>query len=691
MAQGAVWAARTAMNTAIIIQARMSSRRFPGKMLASLGDGTLLSQVLGRAQQVRAVQRVVLATSDHADDDALAAAAAAQGVAVHRGPLDDVLARFIGAMGDADTVVRLTGDCPLLEPELVDAMLQRFAAGDVDYLSNISPPSWPDGLDVEILRAEALRMAHVESDSAHDREHVTPFIRSRPERFRLANYPCPHGDISNYHWSVDHPQDLALVEDLLAACGKEARLGDILALLQRQSELRERCYKAMPNEGAVATFQRELRATRPLPTITRSNELWRQAQELIPAGTQTLSKGPNQFCNGVGPKYLVRGEGAMVWDADGNAYIDYPMALGPVTLGHAHPRVSEAVCQQLAQGNAFSLMHPLEVALARRLVDIIPCAEQVRFGKNGSDATSACIRAARALTGRDHIARCGYHGWQDWSIDRSYGIRSRGVPEAIFNLTHPFPFNDLPALEALLTAQPCAAVILECASVEAPAPGYLEGVKELAHRHGALFVFDEVITGFRWARGGAQEHFGVTPDLCAMGKGLANGLPLAVVAGTRAAMRAFDEIFFSFTFGGETTALAAAMVTLDVMEEHDYWAHAWRQGERLQMGFNAAAASHGCQDFARCAGMPPWTIVVFSDTPRWRGLQLKTLFQQEMLSQGILFSGSQFISLAHDDAIIERTIAAYQEAFRVLRFAIDAHAVDALCQGAENELIFRRA
>jgi glutamate-1-semialdehyde aminotransferase len=321
---------------------------------------------------------------------------------------------------------------------------------------------------------------------------------------------------------------------------------------------------------------------------------------------------------------------------------------------------------------------------------MVPCAERVRFGKNGSDATSACIRAARAKTGREHVARCGYHGWQDWSIDASYGIRARGVPESIRAFTKPFPYNDLGALEQLLATTPCAAVILEPVGAVVPKPGYLEGVRELATRFGAVLVFDEVIAGFRYARGGAQEYFKVTPDLCAMGKGVANGFPLSIVCGTREFMEPFEEIFFSFTFGGETTALAAANATLDVMEREDYWSHIWKLGAKLQGGFKTLAKEYQLDSFADCVGLAPWTVTTFTDHGKWSGMELKTLFQQEMLRHGILFSGSQFISLAHDENDIEKTISAYREAMRVLRFALDSQIVTAVTLGKTNELVFRR-
>ena len=681
------------MRTVAVIQARLSSQRFPGKALALLAGEPMIAHVCRRVAAALPRDQVVVATSDGRDDDALAAEVARAGIGVFRGSLDDVLGRVIGAARakEADAIVRVTADCPLVDPELLAAMVERFRRGDLAYLSNVSPPTFPDGLDLEVISRAALEAAAVEAREPHEREHVTPFIRERPQRFPSENVACPLGDFSALHWSVDEPAHLAVVADLISETGKpQPSLVDLIEAVKRRPGLRERS-RGQRDAGAIRTFLESMEARAPRPVIRASEALWSRAQDVIPAGTQTLSKGPTQFVRGFAPKYLVRGQGSHVWDADGNEYIDYPMGLGPVTLGHAHPEVNAAIAAQLARGNCFSLMNPLEVELAERIRRLVPCAEQVRFGKNGSDATTACVRAARAKTGRAQVLRCGYHGWQDWSIDASYGIRAKGVPAEVMALTTPFPYNDLATLERLLEAKPAAAVILEPVAAQAPAPGYLAGVRDLATRHGAVFVFDEVITGFRYARGGAQEYFGVTPDLAAMGKGVANGQPLSIVCGKRAFMAAFDEVFFSFTFGGEATALAAAMATLDVMEREDYWAHVWRQGAKLQDGYRALALEHRLQDVTNCEGLPPWTIVTFRDSAPWSALHLKTLFQQEMLRRGVLFSGSQFISLAHGDEDIARTLDAYGEAMRVLRFALDHHAVDALRQGQVNEVVFRRA
>ena len=261
-----------------------------------------------------------------------------------------------------------------------------------------------------------------------------------------------------------------------------------------------------------------------------SNEWWERAQRVIPLGTQTLSKSPTQFVQGALPIYLERGAGARVWDVDGNEWLDYPMALGPVILGYAEPAVDDAVREQLARGITFTLMHPLEVEVAERIVAMCPGVEAVRFAKSGSDAMSGAIRAARAITDRDIVLVGGYHGWHDWYIGTT--TRNRGVPKAVIDLTDGFAFNDVDDLRRVLErhAGSVAAVVLEPAGADVPEPGYLQAVVDLAHEHGALAVFDEVITGFRLAPGGARERYGVEPDLSCYGKALGNGMPIAAVA-----------------------------------------------------------------------------------------------------------------------------------------------------------------
>jgi glutamate-1-semialdehyde aminotransferase len=397
--------------------------------------------------------------------------------------------------------------------------------------------------------------------------------------------------------------------------------------------------------------------------LAESERLLAVAAGLVPAWTQTLSKNPTQWMRGVAPAYVARAEGAYVWDVDGNRYIDYPMALGPIILGHAHPAVNAAVARQLQDGVAFTLPHPIELDVAQMIVDRAPGAEMVRFGKTGSDATSAAVRLARAVTGREHVIAGGYHGWHDWFIGST--SRHLGVPRAVRELIDTFAFNDLASLDAALAAQAgdTAAVILEPAAGSEPEPGFLQGVVDRAHAAGALVIFDEIVTGFRLGRGGAQERYGVTADIATFGKALANGLPLSAIAGREELMRVFEDVFFSGTHGGEALSLAAARATLEVLDDAAY-ARLAATGERLRTGIQGAIDSAGVGEVIRITGPAERTQVFVAEPADASGeLLAKSLVQQELVKRGVLFNGANLVSLAHSDDDIDETVAAFGDAF----------------------------
>ncbi|HXA53445.1 MAG TPA: aminotransferase class III-fold pyridoxal phosphate-dependent enzyme [Solirubrobacteraceae bacterium] len=426
-----------------------------------------------------------------------------------------------------------------------------------------------------------------------------------------------------------------------------------------------------------------------LPSIAASEALWERARRVIPTGTQTLSKAPSQFVDGVSPKFLRRGKGSHVWDVDGNEHIDYPMALGPILLGYDHPAVTDAAIAQIREGTVFTLMHPLEVELAERLIELIPCAEQVRFAKNGADATGGAIRAARAFTGREHVIATGYHGWHDWYIAST--ARAAGVPAFNRKLIHTVSYNDLPALEAALRAWPIAAVIMEIPG-EAPREGYLQAALDAAHRHGALFILDEIVTGFRYALGGAQQLFGFTPDLACLGKGMANGFPLAAVVGRAEPMRAFEEVFFSMTYSGEAVALAAAMATLDVLCSEPVLEHIWARGAELREGILALAAEVSFP--VELLGNPPRSALQFGAGAAAYGdaeqaALLRGLFLQECHRRGVLFGGPIFTTYSHTRADITRTLEVVEAAFACMESAHGRGELAARLEGRAPGAVFR--
>jgi glutamate-1-semialdehyde aminotransferase len=428
-------------------------------------------------------------------------------------------------------------------------------------------------------------------------------------------------------------------------------------------------------------------AQQDLPRTFRSEALYSRALGLIPAVTQTLAKGPGQFVRGVAPKYLARGRGARVWDVDGNEYLDFSMAVGPLSLGYCYPAVDEAIRAQLANGITFSLMHPLEVEVGELVREVVPGAESVRYSKTGADVTSAAVRLARAATGREKVLCCGYHGWHDWFIATT--DRSAGIPGAVRDLSFTIPYNDREAALASIDVE-TACVILEPTTFEAPKPGYLEGLRDACDRAGALLVFDEMWTGFRLALGGAQQLFGVRADLACFSKAVANGMPLSILTGRRDVMALLEkDVFFFTTFGGEALSLAAARATIEEIRAKDVPAHLARLGRRLKDGYNDVARELSLETATACVGFHCRTMVTFSPSAG-NPLVLKSLVQQELLRRGILWQGFHNLSFSHTDADVDEALAAYHEVLTVLKGAIERGDAERRLLGAPVEPVFRR-
>ncbi len=396
-----------------------------------------------------------------------------------------------------------------------------------------------------------------------------------------------------------------------------------------------------------------------------------RAEKTIPLGSQTFSKSRTQYPVGISPLYISKAKGAHVWDVDGNKYIDLVNSLASVSLGYGDKDVSRAVRKQLKKGVSFSLPGILESEVAELLVDLIPSAEMVRFGKNGSDATSAAIRLARAYTGRDHIVVCGYHGWQDWYIGST--TRNKGVPNQVSGLTHKFIFNDIDSLKFLISDYhgKIAAVILEPMNSVWPEKGFLESVKKLTSDEGALLIFDETITGFRFSRGGAQELFGVIPDLSTFGKGMANGFPLSAVVGRRDVMMEMEEIFFSGTFGGELLSLAASKVVLEKHQNQDLCANMGKLGDLLATKLDLLIDELDLSSILKISGHPTWKFLNWSGTEDFDVAQLRTYFQQEMYKLGVLIIATHNISLAMDERIVSKVLKSYELVLNQMKNAIE--------------------
>ena len=423
------------------------------------------------------------------------------------------------------------------------------------------------------------------------------------------------------------------------------------------------------------------------PDITESNKIFERAEGLIPSYTQLLAKGPSQWTKGVAPKYVKKGKGARLWDVDDNEYLDFNMGIGPIILGYCYYRVDEAIKKQLESGITFSLPHPLEVGLSEMIRDFIPCAESVRFTKAGCDSTSAAVRLARAYTKRSKVLCCGYHGWHDWYI--AVTDRNSGIPDEAQNLTHTFNYNDIDSLIDSID-EDVACVIMEPVVFEEPKDDFLQKVKEVCEKNGSLLIFDEIWTGFRMNLGGAQKHFGVTPDLATFSKAIANGMPIAVLCGRQDVMSTLDrdDVFFFTTFGGEALTLAAAVATMNELKEKNVPDYLSKQGAKLKDGYNKIAADLG-MGYTKCSGYNFRTIISF-DVSAGNPLEMKTLVQQEMIKRGVLWGGFHTMCYSHTDEDIAYTLKAYEDVLPILKKAVEEGNVKDLLKGEPLEAVFRR-
>lgn len=415
--------------------------------------------------------------------------------------------------------------------------------------------------------------------------------------------------------------------------------------------------------------------------LNNSEKLKQKAQKLIPALSQTFSKAPYSYVEGVYPTYVSKGKGSHIFDVDGNKYIDYVLGLGPIILGYNYPKVNKAIISQLRNGISFSIPHKLEVEVSEKLSSIIPGAEMVRFAKTGSDAGTAAVRAARAFTKRDNIAYCGTGGvWHDWFTVMSN--RNQGIPTNLAKMIKKFNYNDLESLKIILEgwSDSVAAIYLEPITLQFPKNNFIKNVKKLAHKHGAVLIFDEVVTGFRYANGGAQEYLSVQADLVALGKGMANGMPLAAIVGKQEYMEKFNDIFYSTTYGGETLSLAACSAVIDEMKEKPVVKHFWKLGNHFSSEFNKIA--HELDLNMTLEGTPLRSVIVCRDDKNNPSLELKSLFYQETIKRGILFGpGAIMYSFSHSMQDITETLKVCEKSMRILKEAISKKQVSKFLRG----------
>jgi len=647
-----------------IIQARVNSSRLPNKTLLRLGKVPSIVRMIDRVKLSKKVNEIWLATGKSKVNDKLERVVLDKSnIKIYRGDDNNVLSRYveIAKRTDAKIIVRLTGDCPLIDPEIVDQTIDLLVNNKVDYASNIINRTYPDGLDVEVFSSKTLFETNKNVNDDFSREHVTTYMHGLHKN----KYPCGNfkvsslehsADFSNLRWTLDEEKDLKFLNIIYKKLPYDVKWQEVLSFLIDNPLLQIKNNIIPSNEGAID------KGSKNYSKYKNSNKFFDRAIKSIPLGSQTFSKSHIQWPKGAAPLFIERAYGGKIVDIDKNHYIDYVLGLLPITLGYCDEDIDKAVITQIMKGSIFSLPSTLETKLSEKLIDIIPSAEMVRFGKNGSDVTTAAIRLARAYTKKDMIAVAGYHGWHDWYIGSS--SRNRGVPKSVKSLTHKFIFNDADSLKYLFKKYPnkFAAAIVEPAGLVKTDINFLKNIKQLCKENNTLLIFDEIISGFRINMGGAQKEYGVKPDISCFGKGIANGYPLSAVVGPRKIMKLMQEIFFSSTFGGETLSLAASLATIKKMKKYDVIRKTRFLGSLLILKLNKICINNGMESFLRISDIDWWPQIIIDNPPIEKFLFI-SLLRQECLKVGLLINSTFNLCYEHTKPpILEETVKKFDEA-----------------------------
>ena len=636
------------MKVIAIVQARMGSKRLPNKMLSKIGNKPLIEILLDRLSKAKKINKIILATSVSKNNDTLVEVVKKLGYKFFRGSEENVLERFYLAAKkyNPEVVVRITGDCPLVDCHLVDKTINNYLNNQVDYVSNTNPPTYPDGLDVEVFSFKALELAYQKAETASDLEHVTPFIHNS-KLFKTNNIENSE-DLSMLRWTVDEQADLDVIREIYKYFNYNVDISwkDVAYLNFKNPEIFVGNSNINRNEGL---------------RMSKGQKLYKRAKEIIPGGNMLLSKRPEMFLPEVWPSYFSKSKGCNVWDLDNKKYIDMSlMGVGTNILGYGHDEVDQTVLETVSKGNMSTLNCPEEVYLAERLIEMHDWADMARFARSGGEANAMAIRIARAACGKNNVAVCGYHGWHDWYMAANLsdtknlsglllpGLEPAGVNTLLKDTVFPFNYNDFDGLKELVENKDIGIIKMEVYRNIEPIDDFLNKVRKLADERNIVLIFDECTSGFRETFGGLHKKYGVNPDMAMFGKAMGNGYGITATIGKKEVMDAAQTSFISSTFWTERIGYVAALSTLSIMSQTESYNYITNIGIEVKSRWQALADKKGIK--IQQNGIPALASFNFLSE---NNLAYKTLITQEMLKKGYLASNTFYASTAHNIEILD--------------------------------------
>ncbi len=664
------------MKIVAVVQARMGSSRFPGKVMKKINNEPLIGLLLERLKISKKITNIVVATSKNQDNIPLIKYLKDNKYDFFQGSENDVLDRYAKAakIFCADVILRITGDCPLIDPYMIDETIEIFLKEKIDYLSNTNPPSFPDGLDIEITNLHELNTANLESKDSYDREHVTPFIK-RKKNIKIFNYKNPE-NLSNLRWTVDEVEDFEVVEKIFSHFFPRIDFSwkEVFNLYKTKPEIFEKNLKIKRNEGEK---------------MSNGQKFWKRAKKVIPGGNMLLSKRPEMFAPNIWPSYFEKSKGCKVWDLDGNRFNDMSiMGIGTNILGYGNKEVDKSVEQVLKKGNMSSLNCPEEVLLAEKLVDINPWSHMVKFARSGGEANAIAIRIARGASGKDNVAICGYHGWHDWYLSANLssksnlnnhllpGLETNGVPKTLKNTSFPFEYNNYEYLEKLVNEKDIGCIKMEVVRNIEPKNNFLQKVRDLATRKGIVLIFDECTSGFRETFGGIYKKYNVEPDMAMFGKALGNGYAITAVVGKMEVMEAAQSSFLSSTFWTERIGPSAALKTLEVMEKTKSWKKISQIGRQIKKKWALIAEENNLEvEISGISALPSFSFKSLNN------LKYKTFITQEMLKKGFLAANSVYVCVEHDKKTVDKYIFELSKIFKKIKEFEDGKEINDYLEG----------
>ena len=647
------------MRIVAIVQARVESQRFPNKICSNIRGITALEFLLLRLSRSKLVNHVVVAFPDTVQNDVIAQEIASKGFECFRGEENDVLDRYYQAAlsHSADVIVRITADCPLIDPQVVDEVVCHLLSNSEAKISvNTAPPSFPDGLDCSAFYFSCLEEAANLAVTPFDREHVEPYIL-RKFKSELVNVQN-HTDLSGLRLTLDEPVDLRVINNVISHFENEIDItvDSIERLWRKNPNVFEENLHLRRNEGSF---------------MTTGQKLYKRAKNIIPGATMLFSKRSENFLPEFWPAYFSKAKDCQVWDLDGKMYFDLSlMGIGSNVLGYSNPEVNEAVLSVISKGNMTTLNAPEEVYLAERLLDLHTWGEMVRFARTGGEINAVAIRISRAFTGKDGVAVCGYHGWHDWYLASNLnsegnldhhlmqGLETKGVPMALTGTTIPFLYNDIEDFERAVKDKSIGTVIMEVTRNYPPKEGYLEYIRKRTSELGLVLIFDECSSGFRETFGGLHLKYNIKPDLLTLGKALGNGYAITALIGRRQVMQNAQSSFISSTFWSERIGSAAALATLEVFERNKVWEILPKIGRTIKENWEKISIMTGTEiSISGIDAMPRFSFTKDSDNI------FRTYFTQEMLKRGFLATTGINVSTVHSNEILNDYFSNMHEVF----------------------------